>query len=206
MPRTWHGAWRRGGIFAGISSRRARVALRVSREVQNATIVTIVCDRGDRYSPRACFRLKSRRGRPNDAYLAFDIETVPDTPGCAAARHRPGPDATSPNSLPRAAPRTGTTFPCISTRGRHCCALRDEDSFRCWSLGSATRRGRARPQVFHASRNTPAAGVVNGGGSIFRLHYRSSSRVSAPRYWSRRRGPGLPLQQLHRRYTCGTWT
>ena len=38
------------GIFAGISSGGAvSVALRLAREVENATIVTIICDRGDRY-------------------------------------------------------------------------------------------------------------------------------------------------------------
>jgi cysteine synthase B len=38
------------GMFVGISSGGAcAVALRVSREVENATIVFIVCDRGDRY-------------------------------------------------------------------------------------------------------------------------------------------------------------
>ena len=38
------------GIFAGISSGGAiHAALELSREVQNAVIVVIVCDRGDRY-------------------------------------------------------------------------------------------------------------------------------------------------------------
>ena len=38
------------GIFAGISSGGAvAVALRLAAEVRNATIVTIICDRGDRY-------------------------------------------------------------------------------------------------------------------------------------------------------------
>jgi S-sulfo-L-cysteine synthase (O-acetyl-L-serine-dependent) len=47
---------REEGIFAGISSGGAlAVALRVSREVQNATIVTIVCDRGDRYLSTGVF-------------------------------------------------------------------------------------------------------------------------------------------------------
>jgi len=47
---------REEGIFAGISSGGAlAVALRVSREVQHATIVTIVCDRGDRYLSTGVF-------------------------------------------------------------------------------------------------------------------------------------------------------
>lgn len=38
------------GIFAGISSGGAcEVAMRIARQVENATIVFIVCDRGDRY-------------------------------------------------------------------------------------------------------------------------------------------------------------
>src|SRR6202790_4927985 len=38
------------GIFSGISSGGAcEVALRVARQVENATIVFVVCDRGDRY-------------------------------------------------------------------------------------------------------------------------------------------------------------
>ena len=44
------------GIFAGISSGGAMaVALRLAAEVQNATIVTIVCDRGDRYLSSSVF-------------------------------------------------------------------------------------------------------------------------------------------------------
>jgi cysteine synthase B len=44
------------GIFAGISSGGAlAVALRVAREVDNATIVSIICDRGDRYLSTGVF-------------------------------------------------------------------------------------------------------------------------------------------------------
>ncbi len=44
------------GIFAGISSGGAlAVALRISKEVENAVIVTIVCDRGDRYLSTGVF-------------------------------------------------------------------------------------------------------------------------------------------------------
>ncbi len=46
----------REGIFAGISSGGAiAAALRLSAEVENAVIVTIVCDRGDRYLSTAVF-------------------------------------------------------------------------------------------------------------------------------------------------------
>ena len=47
---------REEGIFAGISSGGAlAVALRVAGEVENAVIVTIVCDRGDRYLSTGVF-------------------------------------------------------------------------------------------------------------------------------------------------------
>jgi S-sulfo-L-cysteine synthase (O-acetyl-L-serine-dependent) len=44
------------GIFCGISSGGAcAVALRLAREVENATIVFVVCDRGDRYLSTGAF-------------------------------------------------------------------------------------------------------------------------------------------------------
>jgi cysteine synthase B len=44
------------GIFCGVSSGGAvAAALRVSREVENAVIVTIICDRGDRYLSTGVF-------------------------------------------------------------------------------------------------------------------------------------------------------
>ncbi len=47
---------REEGIFAGISSGGAlAVALRVAAEVENAVIVSIVCDRGDRYLSTGVF-------------------------------------------------------------------------------------------------------------------------------------------------------
>jgi S-sulfo-L-cysteine synthase (O-acetyl-L-serine-dependent) len=47
---------REEGIFAGISSGGAiHVALRISRPLKNAVIVTIICDRGDRYLSTGVF-------------------------------------------------------------------------------------------------------------------------------------------------------
>ena len=47
---------REEGIFAGISSGGATaVALRVCSELKNAVIVTIICDRGDRYLSTGVF-------------------------------------------------------------------------------------------------------------------------------------------------------
>ena len=47
---------REEGIFCGISSGGAlAIALRVSQQVENATIVFIVCDRGERYLSTGVF-------------------------------------------------------------------------------------------------------------------------------------------------------
>jgi cysteine synthase B len=47
---------REEGLFAGISAAGACwVALQLSRRVENATIVFIVCDRGDRYLSTGVF-------------------------------------------------------------------------------------------------------------------------------------------------------
>jgi cysteine synthase B len=47
---------REEGVFCGVSSGGAiAAALRLSREVENAVIVTIVCDRGDRYISTGVF-------------------------------------------------------------------------------------------------------------------------------------------------------
>ena len=47
---------REEGIFCGISSGGAlAVALRISQQVENATIAFIVCDRGDRYLSTGIF-------------------------------------------------------------------------------------------------------------------------------------------------------
>ena len=44
------------GLFCGISAAGAcEVALRVSQQVENATIVFVVCDRGDRYLSTGVF-------------------------------------------------------------------------------------------------------------------------------------------------------
>lgn len=47
------------GIFAGVSSGGAiSAALRLSREIEDAVIVTIICDRGDRYLSTDVFKAK----------------------------------------------------------------------------------------------------------------------------------------------------
>ena len=52
---------REEGIFAGVSSGGAvAAALRLSRELENATIVAIICDRGDRYLSTGVFNSECR--------------------------------------------------------------------------------------------------------------------------------------------------
>jgi cysteine synthase B len=47
---------RKEGIFCGVSSGAAvAAALQLAEEVQGATIVTIICDRGDRYLSSGVF-------------------------------------------------------------------------------------------------------------------------------------------------------
>jgi cysteine synthase B len=47
---------RREGIFCGVSAGGAiAAALRLSSEVENAVIVAIICDRGDRYLSTGVF-------------------------------------------------------------------------------------------------------------------------------------------------------
>ena len=47
---------REEGLFAGISAAGACwVALQIAKQVENATIVFIVCDRGDRYLSTGVF-------------------------------------------------------------------------------------------------------------------------------------------------------
>jgi cysteine synthase B len=47
---------REEGIFAGVSSGGAvHVALRIAKEMKHAVIVTIICDRGDRYLTTGIF-------------------------------------------------------------------------------------------------------------------------------------------------------
>ena len=47
---------REEGIFAGISSGGAmHVALRIAAQVESAVIVSVVCDRGDRYLSTGVF-------------------------------------------------------------------------------------------------------------------------------------------------------
>jgi cysteine synthase B len=51
----------REGVFCGVSSGGAlHATLRLSEQVNNATIVTIICDRGDRYISTGLFDPKTK--------------------------------------------------------------------------------------------------------------------------------------------------
>jgi hypothetical protein len=76
------------GIFAGVSSGGAiSAALRLSATVENATIVAIVCDRGDRYLSTGVFSEAAAAGDPGPC-------TVAEFPSAAARlRFFPAPHA-----------------------------------------------------------------------------------------------------------------
>ena len=83
---------REEGIFCGISAGGAcAVALRIRAEVRDATIVFIVCDRGDRYLSTGVFPADPRSsiGERMTPILVFDIETVPDIDGHPPRQRHP---------------------------------------------------------------------------------------------------------------------
>ena len=100
---------REEGIFAGISSGGAmHVTLRIAKELKNAVIVTIICDRGDRYLSRV-FLTKNKWGQINITARCASLVSL--TPFIHDAhprlRHRDHPglcrhpqDPTSPMNLP----------------------------------------------------------------------------------------------------------
>jgi cysteine synthase B len=68
------------GIFGGTSSgAAASIALRIAAEVEHATIVFVVCDRGDRYLSTGVFRAGQRHK-----------ERIIESSGCPSARPRRG--------------------------------------------------------------------------------------------------------------------
>ena len=124
--------------------------------------------------------------------LAFDIETVPDIAGLRLLH---GIEAQiSDHDVAEFAfrerrARTGHDFlPLHQHRVvAIACALRDEDSFRCWSLGSAEESEAVLIRRFFdgIEKYTPQLVSWNGSGfDLPVLHYRSLVHgVSAPRYW-----------------------
>ena len=116
------------------------MALRISREVTNAVIVTIVCDRGDRYLSTGVFP-GLRRDSPSSMtpVLAFDIETVPDVAGIRRLHDLPAdlPDReVAEIAFQRRRTQTGSDFlpPHLQRVVAISCALREGDGIRVLSL------------------------------------------------------------------------
>ncbi len=124
--------------------------------------------------------------------LAFDIETVPDTAGLRLLH---GIDAGVPErdvaefAFRERRARTGNDFLPLHLQRvvAIACALRDEDSFRCWALGDA---GEGEAELIGRffdgiEKYTPQLVSWNGGGfDLPVLQYRGLVHgVVAPRYW-----------------------
>jgi len=124
--------------------------------------------------------------------LAFDIETVPDIAGLRLLH---GIDAQVPDrdvaafAFRERRARTGQDFLPLHLHRvvAIACALRDEDSFRCWPLGDPGEGEADLIRRFFdgVEKYTPQLVSWNGGGfDLPVLHYRSLVHgVSAPRYW-----------------------
>jgi len=124
--------------------------------------------------------------------LAFDIETVPDVAGL---RMLHGIDAKLSDrdvaefALRERRAHTGQDFLPLHLHrvAAIACALREGDTFRCWSLGSADDgEGELIRRFFDGiEKYTPQLVSWNGSGfDLPVLHYRSLVHgVSAPRYW-----------------------
>jgi 3'-5' exonuclease len=124
--------------------------------------------------------------------LAFDIETVPDIAGLRTLHdidaRVPDHDVAEFAFRERRA-RTGQDFLPLHLHRviAIACALREGDSFRCWSLGAPDSDERDLIGRFFdgIDKYTPQLVSWNGGGfDLPVLHYRSLVHgVCAPRYW-----------------------
>jgi predicted PolB exonuclease-like 3'-5' exonuclease len=124
--------------------------------------------------------------------LAFDIETVPDVAGLRLLH---GIDKAVPDrdvaefAFRERRARTGNDFLPLHLQRvvAIACALRDEDSFRCWALGDAQESEAELIRRFFdgIEKYTPQLVSWNGGGfDLPVLQYRSLLHgVAAPRYW-----------------------
>ncbi len=124
--------------------------------------------------------------------LAFDIETVPDVAGLRLLH---GLDSGHSDrdvaqfALQQRRAQTGQDFLPLHLHRvvAIACALREADSFRCWSLGSAADAEAELVRRFFdgIEKYTPQLVSWNGGGfDLPVLHYRGLVHgVSAPRYW-----------------------
>jgi 3'-5' exonuclease len=124
--------------------------------------------------------------------LAFDIETVPDIAGLRTLHdidaRVPDRDVAEFAFRERRA-RTGQDFLPLHLHRvvAIACALREGDTFRCWSLGAPDSDERDLIGRFFdgIDKYTPQLVSWNGGGfDLPVLHYRSLVHgVCAPRYW-----------------------
>jgi len=124
--------------------------------------------------------------------LAFDIETVPDVAGLRLLHGidpKLGDRDVAEFAFRERRANTGQDFLPLHLHrvAAIACALREGDTFRCWSLGSADDgEGELIRRFFDGiERYTPQLVSWNGGGfDLPVLHYRSLVHgVSAPRYW-----------------------
>jgi predicted PolB exonuclease-like 3'-5' exonuclease len=124
--------------------------------------------------------------------LAFDIETVPDVAGI---RRLHGIDSAVPDgdvaefAMAHRRARTGNDFLPLHLQRvvAVACALREGETFRVWSLGSATDPEAEVIRRFFDGIERYSPQIVSWNGSGFDLpvlHYRSLIHgLSAPRYW-----------------------
>ena len=124
--------------------------------------------------------------------LIFDIETIPDTAGLRKLYSLPAD--TTDEDVARVAfhqrrQRNGSEFlPLHQHRVvAISCALREGDSFRVWTLGSADAPEQEIIQRFYDGIEKYTPNLVSWNGSGFDLpvlHYRALVHgISAPRYW-----------------------
>jgi 3'-5' exonuclease len=124
--------------------------------------------------------------------LAFDIETVPDIAGLRLLHeidpHVPDRDVAEFAFRERRA-RTGQDFLPLHLQRvvAIACALREGDTFRCWSLGGPEEGEAELIRRFFDGIDKYTPQLVSWNGSGFDLpvlHYRSLVHgVCAPRYW-----------------------
>ena len=124
--------------------------------------------------------------------LAFDIETVPDVAGLRLLHgidERVADRDVAEFVFRERRARTGGDFLPLHLQRvvAIACALRDEDSFRCWPLGDAGEGEAALIRRFFDGIEKYTPQIVSWNGSGFDLpvlQYRSMVHgVAAPRYW-----------------------
>ncbi|HEY6239514.1 MAG TPA: 3'-5' exonuclease [Burkholderiales bacterium] len=124
--------------------------------------------------------------------LAFDIETVPDTAGLRLLHRideKLGDRDVAEFAFRQRRAQTGGDFMPLHLHRvvAIACALREGESFRCWSLGTgADPEGELIRRFFDGiEKYTPQLVSWNGGGfDLPVLHYRGLVHgVSAQRYW-----------------------